>query len=394
MNADQVEPKGDEVASEENSRYYGSYYYNCCFGVPYERSDIWLKQFRWVAERIAVDVAPRSVLDAGCAIGLLVETLRERGIDAEGFDISEYAVGQAHESIREKVRVGSILEPFGRRYDLIVTIEVLEHLKPHEAERAVANLCDHADDVLFSSTPFDFKEASHFNVQPPEYWAEMFARHGFYRDLDYDASFMAKWAVRFRKGDLPAHRVAAQYERKLWRLLQENLGARESLMEHQDALVRAEAERAGAVARKEILEVAARDYEAGMAERVAFEDALAKEFRESVTAWSDHVQVLGQHIQRATNDHRLLIELIAERDARLVESEHRCVELAGSAQSACEGEQEAIRALAQVQAQLAEAMASGTWKLANRIGRMRRLMGRRSGRIDSGHESSGPRKER
>ena len=148
------------------------------------------------------------------------------------------------------MRVGSILEPFGRRYDLIVTIEVLEHLKPHEAERAVANLCAHADDVLFSSTPFDFKEASHFNVQPPEYWAELFARQGFYRDLDYDASFITRWAVRFRKANLPAHRVAANYERKLWRLSQENLGARESLMEHQDALVRAEAERSAAVARK------------------------------------------------------------------------------------------------------------------------------------------------
>ena len=84
---------------------------------------------------------------------------------------------------------------------------MLEHLQPHEAEQAVENFCAHADDVVFSSTPFDYKEASHFNVQPPEYWAELFARHGFYRDLDYDASYMTRWATRFRKAKKPATRI-------------------------------------------------------------------------------------------------------------------------------------------------------------------------------------------
>ena len=381
MNAVQEPVAGEAAPTDENSRYYGSYYYNCCFGVPYERSDIWFRQFRWVAERIATDIAPGSVLDAGCAIGLLVETLGERGIEAEGFDVSEYAVAQAHESIREKVRVGSILEPFGRRYDLIVTIEVLEHLKPHEAERAIANLCAHADDVLFSSTPTDFKEASHFNVQPPEYWVELFARNGFYRDLDFDASFIARWAVRFRKGNLPAHRVAAIYEQKVSRLFLENHAVRESLIEHQDSLIRARAELAEAVARKEHLEVAARDHHARMAERLAVEAALRTEFYESVKAWSDHMQGVEQNTRRASEEHRIT----TEKCAGLVESEN----------AARRSELAAIQALTATRGSLESIAASRSWKLINRLARVRRLLApkgsRRGNRVDGAHQATASR---
>ncbi len=37
----------------------------------------------------------RTVLDVGCATGYLVEVLRERGIDAEGCDVSQFAVDHA-----------------------------------------------------------------------------------------------------------------------------------------------------------------------------------------------------------------------------------------------------------------------------------------------------------
>ena len=36
-----------------------------------------------------------SALDVGCATGYLVEVLRERGIDAEGCDLSSFAVDHA-----------------------------------------------------------------------------------------------------------------------------------------------------------------------------------------------------------------------------------------------------------------------------------------------------------
>jgi hypothetical protein len=70
------------------------------------------------------------------------------------------------------------------------------------------------NDILFSSTSFDRKELTHVNVQPPEYCAEQFSRHGFYRNVDCDASFITAWAAGSRKRDEPARRVFRDYERR------------------------------------------------------------------------------------------------------------------------------------------------------------------------------------
>ena len=208
-------------ATQLNATHFDAHYYANCCGRPYKRDEDWLRFFGTIAERIRSEIAPARVLDAGCAIGLLVETLRDRGIDAEGIDLSDYAIGQAHSSVQPHLRVGSITDEFPARYDLIVSIEVLEHMPAAAAEAAVDNFCRHTDDVLFSSSPTDFGEATHVNVRPPEYWAELFARHGFIRDVDYDASFILPWAVRYRRRADPLPRIVREYERAFARMVVE-----------------------------------------------------------------------------------------------------------------------------------------------------------------------------
>ncbi len=214
------------VSRPPSSLFDADYYAHGC-GSPVARNDEWLNMFAFIAGRIVSDIAPKTVLDAGCAWGFLVEALRQRGVEAWGVDISDYAIAQVHPSVRPYCWVGSVADPFPRVYDLIVSIEVLEHLHQPESERALANLCQHSEDILFSSTPFDYKEATHFNVQPPEYWAELFARQGFYRDLDFDATFISDWAGRFTRKNEPSHRIVHNYERKLWQLHKENIDLRQ-----------------------------------------------------------------------------------------------------------------------------------------------------------------------
>ena len=76
--------------------------------------------------------------------------------------------------------------------------------------RPSANLCAVADRVLFSSSPLDYAEATHVNVRPPEAWAADFAAHGFFRNLDYDATYLTPWAVLYeRRSDDPGDIVRA-----------------------------------------------------------------------------------------------------------------------------------------------------------------------------------------
>jgi len=256
--------------------YDADYYAHGCGPRPYARDPVWLGFFGDVADRIKADIAPRTVLDAGCAMGLLVECLRQRGVEAIGIDISAYAIGQASEAARPHCRVGSVLEPLGGPYDLVACIEVLEHLDRAEGAIAIANLCAATDDILFSSTPDDHDEPTHQNVQPPEYWALAFAEHGFVRDAAFDAAFLTPWAARFRRaaGPLPAelHPVVAGYEQRLWHLAKAAAAAHALVAER-------EAEARALLARAEVAEADA----ARLADEV---EGLAAETRAWRARWS------------------------------------------------------------------------------------------------------------
>jgi SAM-dependent methyltransferase len=224
-------------------KLFDDYYYAHGCNTPYRRDEGWLAQFGRIADAIVREIQPQTVLDVGCAIGLLVETLRERGVEAYGVDVSEYAIEQVHPAVRAYCTIGEATEPFGRRYDLITCIEVLEHMAPEQAQPAIENLCAHADRVLFSSSPFDYAEVTHFNVQPPEYWAQLFAQQNFFRDVDLNAGFLTPWAACFRRQDKPVAQVAADYERSFWHMRQEsqtrlkvNLEQREQMAEQEAQL--------------------------------------------------------------------------------------------------------------------------------------------------------------
>jgi len=209
-----------------NSSFFDAYYYEHGCGRPYKRDEGWLNFFDGIAKRIIEESEPKTVLDAGCALGFLVEAFRNHGVEAFGVDISRFAIENVYADIKPYCWVGSVCEPFPQKYDLITCIEVLEHLAQRDSEKAIANLCAHANEIIFSSTPFDYKESTHFNVQPPEYWAEQFARRGFYRDLESDMSFITPWAVKFVKTNRSNPRLVREYERKFWYLWKENTDLR------------------------------------------------------------------------------------------------------------------------------------------------------------------------
>jgi SAM-dependent methyltransferase len=206
---------------EPSPSLYNENYYKDDFGVPYERTEHWIRFFGNVASRIGQNLAPRTALDAGCAMGLLVEQLVRVGIDAYGIDISDFAIERAPEVVRDRCRVGSITEPIEGRYDLVLCVEVLEHLTRADSETAMDNLCAVTSTILFSSTPMHYGQVTHVNVNPPEVWSEMFARRGFYRDLDQDATFLAPWATVYRKSDGRTPEVVRSYDRAFWRLTDE-----------------------------------------------------------------------------------------------------------------------------------------------------------------------------
>ncbi len=188
---------------------YNSYFFNDFYaengGGNYLNKEQWSPFFDHVAERIVANFAPKTVLDAGCATGYLVSSLRKLGVEAWGIDISEYAISKGDEAIKDYLAVASITDSlpagFPEKFDLVITIEVLEHLFPADGAKAIANLCSLTDTVIFTSTPTDIEDRTHCNVQQPEYWEKIFAENGFYHDFLRKADFICSYAAVFRRRD-------------------------------------------------------------------------------------------------------------------------------------------------------------------------------------------------
>jgi SAM-dependent methyltransferase len=66
-----------------------------------------------------------------------------------------------------------------RRFDLVQSLEVAEHLPADRAAGFVDNLVRHGDLILFSAAVPHQGGEHHVNEQPPEYWRKLFAAEGY-----------------------------------------------------------------------------------------------------------------------------------------------------------------------------------------------------------------------
>ena len=195
----------NENAPTDAVREYGpEYYASHCGPVAYDRSrPEWAGFFGTIADDLIRAFRPHRVFDAGCAHGFLVEALWDRGVEAHGRDISTYAIEQVRPDMRAYCSAGSLVEPIEGRYDLLTCIEVLEHLNEEEGLRAIANLTRAASTIVMSSSPSDFTEPTHLNVQPPLYWIKAFAAHGFSPIIELFLPTITPHALAFQRTDEP-----------------------------------------------------------------------------------------------------------------------------------------------------------------------------------------------
>lgn len=120
------------------------------------------------------------VLDIGCAMGYIVKRLREKGVDAWGVDISQYAIDHAPDEVKHYLKLASADKlPFGdKEFDLVFSSSVFEHMPPELVMKAISEAVRVAKRGIIAVTPGDDphfdEDATHKIKQPLWWWREQF----------------------------------------------------------------------------------------------------------------------------------------------------------------------------------------------------------------------------
>lgn len=123
-------------------------------------------------------IRPRSVVDVGCGVGTWLAAwkhLSRGGINVYGID-GDY-VDRSQLLIDEKIFHPANIEnriTLERRFDLVESLEVAEHLTPARADSFVEDLTRLGDVILFSAAIPAQGGTNHVNEQWQSYWAEKF----------------------------------------------------------------------------------------------------------------------------------------------------------------------------------------------------------------------------
>lgn len=139
---------------------------------------------RYAAETVLAIVAEclpfRRVADVGCGTGTwLASALRLGAQQALGYEgewvaeakLDDRRISLAQVDLEERLQGGKV--------DLVIALEVAEHLSPSRAEGFVSELCAMGPAVLFGAAIPGQGGVHHVNEQWQSYWAEKFSACGY-----------------------------------------------------------------------------------------------------------------------------------------------------------------------------------------------------------------------
>jgi SAM-dependent methyltransferase len=131
----------------------------------------------WLLELLG----PASIADVGCGTGTWLAVARENGVeDVFGID-GPWVEPDALEIPADRFLATDLGTPtsLDRTFDLVMTLEVAEHLPPASAAGFVDQLVALGPLVAFSAAVPEQGGAGHANEQWPGYWSELFAARGY-----------------------------------------------------------------------------------------------------------------------------------------------------------------------------------------------------------------------
>lgn len=126
-------------------------------------------------------INPKSVLDVGCAYGVWLIEFYKNGVKSFlGIDnfkpVSKLLLIPSDKFLQKDLNKSFDLKKI---FDLVICLEVAEHLLKKSAKTLVGSLVKHSNVIIFSAAiPFQ-GGYKHINEQWPEYWVKLFSKHNY-----------------------------------------------------------------------------------------------------------------------------------------------------------------------------------------------------------------------
>ena len=161
-----------------------------------------------VAKKICELDGIRTAYDFGCGSGIYTEALIKTGVETLGLDVNDtLAIEQYHTARRNMIFVDlslrGVKEDFNlSRRELVVSIEVAEHIEKSNVDIFFGNIIDLADRWIFLTASPEVGQY-HVNPQPRDYWiekVEQFKKHEYEKTLSENFMKYFKMTIPLKEG--------------------------------------------------------------------------------------------------------------------------------------------------------------------------------------------------
>ena len=155
---------------------YNDHFYKAQIKQSYEAAKYYVKTLSLIHK-------PKSVADLGCGRGAWLKAFKENGAKKiDGFDgpwnNQEDMIDNSIKFTAIDLR-DSFPPDFQQKYDLVISLEVAEHLPLNSAYTFVKNLVGLSENILFGAAYSMQGGVDHINEQPHTFWADLFIKQGY-----------------------------------------------------------------------------------------------------------------------------------------------------------------------------------------------------------------------
>lgn len=141
------DPDYPKAKAAELAKQWGFDYWDgdrrICYGGYRYMEGRWEKVARALAEHYQLKPGMK-ILDVGCGKAFLLYDFTKvvPGLELQGIDVSDYAIANSKEEIRDRLQVGSAIElPYPDNYfDLVISINTLHNLHNYDLDKALREI--------------------------------------------------------------------------------------------------------------------------------------------------------------------------------------------------------------------------------------------------------------